>query len=329
MFRRRIWGSLWLSLLLITWLGGCSLLRKPEKAPPPPADGGENRVLKMVEAGEEPILRVYIDESGEIKELPMEEYLAGVVAAEMKTDWPKEALAAQAILARTFTLEAIKSKGGVPLHGTDACTNVEHFQAYNAEEINDAVREAVEMTRGKVILYQDEYIKAWFSAYAGEKTAFAKEGLAFKDEEPGYIVSVKNPGAKYAPEDNRKWTASFTQEEFRKALKEMGHDLAEVSQVTIAEKGPTGRAVLIGINDDVKVAGADLRIALGSTELKSILLQDITVSGDEITFQGQGYGHGVGMCQWGAYGLAKEGKSPQEIVEYYFAKDIRIGKFWD
>ncbi|HHY36933.1 MAG TPA: SpoIID/LytB domain-containing protein [Firmicutes bacterium] len=320
-----------LGLLLLALLaGGCSLLRRPEKAPPPREEAREeepqSRVLQLAEAGKEPTLQVYIHETGETREMKFEEYLAGVVAAEMKTDWPLEALAAQAILARTFTLEAIKSKGGAPMHGTDACTLVEHFQAYDAAAVNDRVREAVEMSRGMVATYKGDYIKAWFSAYAGERTAMAREGLAFREEEPPYIKSVRNPGAKYAPAEDREWTAVFTKDQIRAALAELNREPGPVNEVAIAEEGPTGRAVTIRV-DDVEVAGADFRIALGSTELKSILLDEITVAGDKVTFKGRGYGHGVGMCQWGAYALAKEGRSPEEIVRYYF-KDVEIERLW-
>jgi stage II sporulation protein D len=318
-------------LLLVLVTGGCSLLRGPEKAPPPREKPREeepqSRVLQMAEAGEEPTLQVFIHETGETREMEFEEYLAGVVAAEMKTDWPVEALAAQAILARTFTLEAIKSKGGTPMHGTDACTLVEHFQAYDDTAVNDRVREAVEMSRGMVATYKGDYIKAWFSAYAGEKTATAKEGLAFREEEPPYIKSVKNPGVEHAPAEDKEWTAVFSKDQIRAALAEMNQEAGPVDEVAIAEKGPTGRAVTIRI-DDTEVAGADFRIALGSTELKSILLDEITVAGNDVTFKGRGYGHGVGMCQWGAYALAKEGRSPEEIVQYYF-EDVEIERLWD
>ncbi|MGI6575788.1 MAG: SpoIID/LytB domain-containing protein [bacterium] len=331
MFRFRYYSTL--GFLLIVGVlalsgNGCSILRKPEETPKPPPADTDNRVLQMVEAGEEPVLRVFIDQTGETKEMKMEEYLAGVVTAEMETDWPIEALAAQAILARTFTLEAIKDKGGVPQHGTDACTLVEHFQAYDAEAVNERVKEAVEMTRGEVALYKGDYIKAWFSAYAGEKTAHAKEGLAFKEEEPPYIKSVDNPGKKYAPDEHKSWSVSFSTGQVQQALAQMGHEVAEVNSIAIGDKGPSGRAQTIRINDELEVAGADLRIALGSTELKSIFLEEITINGDRVTFKGQGYGHGVGMCQWGAYGLAKEGKKPEEIVDYYFT-DIEVAKLWD
>lgn len=328
MTRNRILLGIFLLVLLA---GGCSLLRTPEKAPPPKEERPreeepQNRVLQLAEAGKEPTLEVFIHETGETREMKFEEYLAGVVAAEMKTDWPLEALAAQAILARTFTLEAIKSKGGAPMHGTDACSLVEHFQAYDDSAVNDRVREAVERSRGMVATYKGDYIKAWFSAYAGERTATAKEGLAFR-EEPPYIKSVKNPGTKHAPPEDKAWTAVFSKDQIRAALAELNQEPGPVNEVAIAERGPTGRAVTIRV-DDVEVAGADFRIALGSTQLKSILIDEIAVAGDKVTFKGRGYGHGVGMCQWGAYTLAKEGRSPEEIVQYYF-DDVEIEKLWD
>lgn len=314
------------ALVLLIFLSGgsCSLLRQPQKAPPRKS---QHPVIQTAEAGKEPVLRVFIDETGEIVEMKMEDYLAGVVAAEMKTDWPLEALAAQAIMARTFTLEAINDKGGSPLHNTDACTSAEHFQAYDAKAINDRVREAIKMSRGEVAFYNNEFIKAWFSAYAGEKTALAKEGLAFAKKEPPYIKSVKNPGAQYAPAEDKAWTATFAKDEIKAALAKMNKNAGAINEVSIARKGPTGRAVVVKI-DNIEVSGPDLRIALGSTKLKSILLSKIAVSDNKVIFQGHGYGHGVGMCQWGAYALAKKGTKPKEIVQFFF-KDITVNKMWD
>ncbi|MGE5654141.1 MAG: stage II sporulation protein SpoIID, partial [Bacillota bacterium] len=76
------------------------------------------------------------------------------------------------------------------------------------------------------------------------------------------------------------------------------------------------------------VAAAAFRIAVGSTELKSLMLDgDPMVSGGKVTFKGKGYGHGVGMAQWGAKGMAEAGKSPEDIVRFYF-KDIEIHQIY-
>ena len=144
--------------------------------------------------------------------MKMEEYIAGVVAGEMKNDWPVEALATQAILARTFTVQAIEEKGGVPARGTQASTDIKEFQAYDAKAVNDNVKKAVEMTRGMVVTYQGKPIHAWFHASAGGLQRLLKKALILKKLNLPYIQSVQSPDD-LAPADVQNWTASFTKKE--------------------------------------------------------------------------------------------------------------------
>lgn len=308
--------------LVLLATGGCSWFGSPQKKPAPaPAP------VKNVQ-GNEPEILVYMHETGEKKKMKMEDYIAGVVAGEMKPEWPVEALAAQAILARTFTLEAIETKGGVPERGTQASTDIKEFQAYSASAINDNVRKAVQMTRGMVATYQGKPIKAWFHASAGGITATAKEGLNYKEAEPAYVHSVQSPDD-LAPADVKNWSATFTKAEVLAAMaKAGGSGIATLDSIAIGQKGPSGRAVTFTVNNGTTVAGPELRVALDSTKLKSLLLDKVEVAGDKVTFNGKGYGHGVGMSQWGANKMATEGKKPEEIVSYYF-KGITIEKRWD
>lgn len=308
-----------LGVLLLT--SACSLtnpLKKPDPEPAPP---------KKQVTGTEPAIMVYMHETGEKKNMKMEEYIAGVVAGEMKSDWPVEALAAQAIIARTFTIAAIEEKGGVPARGTQASTDVKEFQAYNAHDVNDNVKKAVDMTRGMVITYQGKVATTWFHASAGGITATAKEGLNFKDAEPPYIQSVNSPDD-MAPDDVKNWTAVFNAQEVVQGLEKMGKKVASVESMAVSEKGPSGRAVTLAVNGSEMVSGPELRMALGSTKLKSMLLDSVDVIGDTVVFKGKGFGHGVGMSQWGAYKLAKDGQKPEEIIGHYF-RGVTIEKRWE
>jgi len=323
LIRRR---SLILVLLLLVVVTGCGL-RTAQKAPRLQSDPKEPGPVAVARSGREPNLTLFDNESGQKKEIMLEDYITGVVAAEMDPAWPTEALAAQAILARTFTLETLASKGGTrSLHGTDVSTKVEEFQAYDPSRINDNVRKAVQSTKGKVLFYRGDLVKAWFSAYAGTKTALAKEGLNYKETEPPYIKSVSNPGVKNAPPEDKIWTATFSRQELEAALNKMGLQPGTGNTVSISKRGPTGRAIEIDVFG-TKVSGADLRVALGSTRLKSILIDNIEVKDSTVTFTGRGYGHGVGMCQWGAYSLAKEGKKSDEIVAHFF-EGVKIEKLY-
>ncbi|MFY9174473.1 MAG: SpoIID/LytB domain-containing protein [Peptococcia bacterium] len=278
--------------------------------------------------GQEPTITLFINETGEKKEIKMEEYIKGVVAAEMEPTWPSEALAAQAILARTFTLERMESMGVVPDRGTDASTSVEEFQAYNPERINENVIKAVERTRGEVAKYQGEYIKAWFFADGGGVTAAsAEEGLAYTKEPSPYVHSVKDPGFAITKEENKSWQASFSLSVVREKVKEVsGSDPGPISQVKVIKKGPSGRAMSVKLGN-ATVSGPALRLALGSEKMRSTLWTDFRISGNNLIVKGKGFGHGVGMSQWGAKAMAEQGKKAEEIIKYFF-KDVEIVTEW-
>ncbi len=315
---RKKWFIILTVLLAVALVAsGCSLFKSPQQKPLAPQQQTQ---------GTEPTISVYMHETGEKKQMKMEEYVAGVVAGEMKPDWPVAALAAQAIVARTFTLEEIETKGGVPARGTQASTDVKEFQAYSAKDVNDNVKKAVDMTRGMVATYQGKPIRTWFHASAGGITATAKEGLNFKEAEPPYIQSVQSPDD-LAPADVQNWTVSFTKQEVMAALGKTGQNVTAVDSVEIGQKGPSGRTTTLVFNKNVPVSGPDFRVAIGSTVLKSMLLDKVSMDADKVTFSGKGYGHGVGMSQWGANKMATEGKKPEDIVGYYF-KGITVEKRW-
>lgn len=307
------------AVAMVLVVSACSRqpLKKPENTAP-----GQNQTI----SGAEPDIQVFMHETGEKKTMKMEEYIAGVVAGEMKNDWPMAALAAQAVIARTFTLEAIESKGGVPERGVQASTDVKEFQAYDAKAVNDNVRKAVEMTRGMVITYQGKPIHAWFHASAGGITATAKEGLNYKETEPPYIRSVQSPDD-LAPADIQNWQATFSRRQIMQAAEKLGKKIDNVNSVDIVNKGPSGRTTTLTINKSEELPGPDFRVALDSVKLKSMLLDKVELSGDNVVFSGKGFGHGVGMSQWGANKMAQEGKKPEDIIAYYF-KDIVVEKRW-
>ncbi len=276
----------------------------------------------------EPTISLFVNETGEKKNIKLEEYLAGVVAAEMEPSWPVNALAAQAILARTFTLENIEAGRVRKLHGTDASTSVEEFQAYNPSRINDNVCRAVEMTRGEVAVHNGRFIKAWFSACDGGVEASAKEGLAYiKTPTPYVNAGVKDNCLSITTPENKSWRAEIPLERVRAAVKEIGgQDPGPVNSVAISRKGPSGRAERIRVNN-IETGGPALRLALGSETVRSMFLDGATVQGGKLVLTGKGFGHGVGMCQWGANLMARNGKSPEDIVKFYF-KDIEIQDLW-
>ncbi|KAF1085824.1 Amidase enhancer precursor [Sporotomaculum syntrophicum] len=306
------------ALVLMVLSFGCA--KGPQQKPLEPIPGAPDQ---------EPTISLYIKEQGIKKNIKLEEYLAGVVAAEMEPTWPENALAAQAILARTFTMENIKAQRVKKLHGTDASTDIEEFQAYNPSRINDKVRQAVASTRGQVITYRGNYVKGWFSACDGGISATAQEGLAYTKEPTPYIKAGAEDGclANTVPE-NKNWRVELPLQQVRAAVQQIsGADPGNISSVNIVEKGPSGRATKIQLGS-ATVSGPNLRLALGSDKVRSTLITGAQVQGNNLVLEGKGFGHGVGLCQWGANKLASEGKTPQEIIKFYY-KDVDIQKLWD
>lgn len=316
-----------ITLLMVFSVAGCRSVERPpgqekaeENIPPIPEQISQGE-------GVEPVLKVHVVDEGQIREMKFEEYLTGVLAGEMNPDFPEEALAAQAILARTFVMEFITDKGGSKYEGAHVSTDIEEAQAYDASKVNDRIKQAVESTRGQVALYDNDYIKAWFHAHGGGKTATAIEGLGFDESVPPYIQVVDSQDSQEAPPEDANWKETFTKAEIIQAAQQSGHEIKDFDNIEVTEWGPSGRATQIQIGD-VTVAAPAFRLALDSTRMKSTRLTNISVSGDQVTMEGTGYGHGVGMSQWGAYQMAQEGKDAEAIIQHYF-KDIRIVKMWE
>lgn len=275
----------------------------------------------------EPTISVYRHETGGVEWMKMDDYLAGVLAAEMEPEWPVEALAAQAVVARTMTLKFIEGKSGAyQYHQTDTCTAPWHVQGYAPVKVNDNIRQAIAMSRGKVITYQGDLIFAMYSSWSGGQTAVPKEGFVDFLTDPAqtpYLQSVPDPWDADIPADIKEWSVTVPAGELQGIA---GWPAGPANTVRIVEKGPSGRAVSIGIGEKT-VPGPLLRTWLGTSRLRSTLITGLTVEGNQVRFTGRGWGHGVGLSQWGACGQAKKGRTHEEIIRYYF-QDIDLHRLW-
>lgn len=278
--------------------------------------------INLTENKEMPKLKVYDTATKGIIEMELEDYLLGVVAGEMYNTWHIEALKAQAILARTYTLyylQNFKSK----YDGADISNDVTEAQAYDSSRINDSIRQAVKETKGLVVLSNDALIESWFHSNSGGVTTTAKNGLNYGETEN--YTQVKKSVETSENSENFEWNKTFTKSEIMSALREMGVSVSSISSFAIAEKDESGRVKKFKVGTS-EVDANTFRIKLGSTEMKSTLINDIIVSANSINFSGKGYGHGVGMSQWGAKILAEEGKTAEDIINFYF-KDIKIVEY--
>ena len=264
-------------------------------------------------------------DTGEIEELPLDTYLLGVVSAEMPANFEQEALNAQALVARTYTIYSIVHSGGK--HGeADICDDSTCCQAWISKEDrmarwDEAERElnwrkienAVNTTAGKIITYNGEVIDAFFHSNSGGTTE-APVNVWGGTNYP-YLQSVETAGedaySQYSSE------MILTKEELKnKILAKHSDFIIDYSQsdcIQILEYTESGRVKTIKIGN-LNLSGVEVRTLLG---LRSANFE-VSIEGENIKFAVKGYGHGVGMSQTGADSMAKQGSNYEEIVKHFY-----------
>lgn len=269
---------------------------------------------ETISAQSEPKIRVYNTTTKTTSEMELEKYVAGVVAGEVYNTWNDEALKVQSILARTYALKFAETNAD-DYKARGISTSIADAQSYDESTINDKILAAVEATKGQVITYENRLINAYFHSNSGGHTATAKVGLS-SEEEPEYIKSVESPETN-ANSKNFQWSATFTKSEILNALSKMGISVATLSTAKLGEKSQSGHYSTLVLGGK-EVSANTLRSNLGTTKMRSTKLTSLTVNTDSITIKGLGYGHGVGVSQWGAQILAEQGKTYREILDYYY-----------
>ncbi len=247
-----------------------------------------------------------------INVLPLEAYLYGVVPKEMSPQWFPEALKAQAVAARTYALYLIYKSNNrdYDVLPTTASQVYGGF-AVETEKTNRAVDE----TRGTLLLYKNQPVLAYFHANSGGITEDAQRVWAV---EIPYLKSVRDDYSLKAP--GCSWKRTVDLDDIRRALNKSNVDIGDIDSITSEDLSPSGRIVKIRISHgDQKsiLSGNDFRIKIDPVLIKSTLFT-ATHQGREVFFEGKGYGHGVGMSQWGAYIMAREGHSFRDILKYYY-----------
>ncbi|URA11221.1 SpoIID/LytB domain-containing protein [Thermospira aquatica] len=254
-----------------------------------------------------------------INEIDIENYLYSVVPSEVSPEWPKEALKAQAVAARTYALyEMVNSRQKNLPFDVYADTRSQVYKGDSAEHRSTSL--AVDETRGEVIRYQGRIIPAYFHASSGGFTENSEE--VFGTLWP-YLRSVPSPYYKVYPQ--YEWKLEVPLSTLSKKL-----GMASIKQVEVVERTPSQRLKLVQFTDEagriLKVPGTNLRTMLGYTAMKSTRA-NIRLEEEKLVIYGVGYGHGVGMAQWDAYGMALAGKSYREILGFFYI-GTQIDRLW-
>jgi stage II sporulation protein D len=246
---------------------------------------------------------------GKIAELPLEQYVAGVVAGEMPPDFPPEAMKAQAVAARTYALVRkidAEAKGKSRHVGASVL-----HQVFVRTDPGPAARAAAEATKGEVLVRGVEPVEAYFHSACGGTTERGADALG---RDLDYLAAVPCGRCEGAP--RVRWSVTIAAADLGRAAG-LGRP---ATSARVAERTSTGRAARVEIEAGgrkVVLAGADLRQRLGWTRLPSLAFELREAEG-AFVFDGRGAGHGAGLCQWGAAGFAREGKTYAEILAHYY-----------
>lgn len=269
--------------------------------------------------------RITVEVDGEAREMALEDYVVSVVSGEISPDFPEEAIKAQAVAARTYAL--YKQQTGRPAQHQDAdvCDNPAHCAAYvdlkteavarwgetaNADAAK--IRKTVKETAGMVLTYEGKPIVAVFSAAAGKKSERAAD--VWGTEIP-YLQSVDSPGGEACPKYHATVTLSADEVRKRAAKSVPSADLSgDPSSWFKASKRSEAGGILKVKFGGVDVQGTALRTLFGLNSTNFT----VKVDGDILTFSTTGYGHGVGLSQWGAKYAAEQGQTWQEILTHYY-----------
>ena len=270
---------------------------------------------------ENSIVRVYNEETNNIKYVPIEEYVIGVVAGEMPVEFELEALKAQAVAARSYVMIQMERNIKKDYDVVDTVMNQvyldkDHLMTVWKNEYTDninKVKTAVLETRGEYISYNGKVAEALFFSTSPGKTENSEDVFTNKI---AYLRSVDSSWDEISPVYTSNIT--YTLEEFYKLL---NLDYNKELKIEVTSKTSTGRIKKIKIN------GKELTGSYVCSKLKlRSTFFEIIKEGTKIIIKNKGYGHGVGMSQYGAQGMAINGYKYQDILKHYYT-DIEIKKF--
>ena len=275
-------------------------------------------------------VRLYVHSEDRVRVLDLEEYLVGVVAAEMPAEFPEEALKAQAVAARTYIVKRLAAGGTAnPAHpGGDICDDPRHGQAWlSREDLKKRwgtaayyryyykVKGAVDATEGEVLVYGGQLIDPVYCASCGGKTENAGDVWA---QSAPYLKSVPCP---YDADPRPVSEVSLSLEEVDRALG------TSISAVPAAARGGEGGAVIKVL--ERTATGRPKVLEIGGRRFLAVAVRDLLglkstnftwrVEGGTVTFTATGHGHGVGLCQYGAKGMAEHGYDYRTILRHYYS----------
>lgn len=264
-------------------------------------------------------------ETGQVHEYTKEEYVFGVVAAEMDASYPEEALKAQAVAAYTIAERRKNQRRAEPdptLKGADVTDDYHLDQSFltreeamekwgdHAQEYANKIDGIVEAVKGLTVTYNGQLADTVYHAISGGKTESAQVVWGSGED---YLVPVESVGDLLAPDYLSE--VSYTQEQFKEKAKTLGVELAGEPESWLGESTTSESGTVLSFNlCGTALTGVQMRSAFS---LRSANF-DLKLVDSNLVFTVRGYGHGVGMSQYGAKCMAEQGSSFQEILQWYY-----------
>jgi stage II sporulation protein D len=259
----------------------------------------------------------YTDAGEVVNVVPLEQYLYSVVSREMPYSWPAAALQTQAIVARTYVLQRSNPSRNYDLVPSEADQMYTGMDAEHAESNG-----AVDATAGQVLRSGSGFAQVLYSSCCGGHTESSAD--AFGSTPIAYLMGVECPYCTDSPW--YAWKHDVTMAQFQNALAEIAA-VGELQTVGFDAPDGSGRArfwTFSGDRGSVRVKASEVRRSLGTRELPSLLVRKLT-QGPAVPqaprtaiIEGAGLGHGVGLCQWGARGMALTGADARAILAFYY-----------
>lgn len=243
----------------------------------------------------------------------LEEYLYGVLYHEVSHRWPMEALKTQAIAARTFAVYQVSNS---KLRPYDLRSDI-YSQVYGGSGFEKwSTNKAVDVTRGQIMIYDGEILPAYYHATCAGHTEDASN--LWNVDIPA-LDGVRCDDCRHSPYFD--WTLEMPVWELEQLLRKKGYVIDKISDTDVISRNRSGRVSKIEIKDSqgvsVILTGKDIRQLIGPNKLRSTNF-NVSIKWGNLIFKGHGWGHGVGMCQWGAFGKAKAGMKADEILQSYY-----------
>ncbi|MCA0170467.1 stage II sporulation protein D [Bacillus sp. RAR_GA_16] len=314
---RRIVGSLILFATILILLPSILVLPygTTEMRPAPASEGNQMTKEKATEVVEVDV-PVFRSAQEKTMNIPIEDYVKGVVAAEMPSEFNMEALKAQALTARTFVVTKLKNPS-TNLPDQAVVTDTIQDQVYKDEaqlkkawgdEFDEKfarIEEAVQATAGQILTYENNPI---YASFFSTSNGYTENSEDYWENKAPYLRSVESPWDVDSPKYEDKETFTVTDFEQKLGVKLSGSSIGTIKNLT---EGKRVAEVSVG---GKTFTGREIRDLLGLRSSDFTWERD----GDTINVVTKGYGHGVGMSQYGANGMAEDGKEYSDIVKYYY-----------